>query len=90
MLTYLAVVGAPADAGPHLLMQPIARSALARGGALDAPTSIGTAAVLEHALRHLRWLIGDDAVVREAAADWGPVLADYAPEPFRALGAGAP
>ena len=90
VLTYIAIVPAPSDPGPHLAMRPIVRAELARGGALDAPKSIGTDAVLEHALRHLRWLIGDDDVVREAAADWAAVLSDHAPEPFRAFGAGIP
>lgn len=90
VLTYLVIVPAPRDPGPHLAMRPIARTGLARGDALAAPANIGTDAVLEHALRHLAWLIGDDTVVRDAAADWAPVLASYAPEPFRAFDAGAP
>lgn len=80
----------PSDPGPHLVMRPIARADLSRGSALHAPSSIATDAVLEHALRHLRWLIGDDIVVREAAADWAQALANHVPEPFRALGAGTP
>ena len=88
VLTYLAIVPGPIDPGPHLEMRPIIRADLARGGALDAPTGIGTEAVLEHALRHLTWLIGDDDAVREATVDWAPVLSGYAPEPFRAFGDG--
>jgi hypothetical protein len=90
VLTYIAIVPSPHDPGPHLAMRPIVRADLARGGALDAATSIGIDSVLEHGLRHLRWLIDDDDAVREAAADWAPALSDHAPEPFRAFGAGIP
>ena len=43
--------------------------------------------MIEHALRHLRWLLDDDEVVRRALPDWAPALEDYQPEPFRAFGA---
>ncbi len=43
--------------------------------------------MVEHALRHLRWLLDDDEVVRQALSDWAPALEDYQPEPFRAFGA---
>ncbi len=63
---------------------PIVREALARGGATAAPTSIGYAQVLEHGLRHLAWLVGDDAAVRAALSDgWKKLLREYVPEPFR-------
>jgi len=52
---------------------------------MAAPQAIGIEAVLEHALRHLSWLVKDDpAVMRELAA-WKEVLAGFEPEPFRAL-----
>ena len=47
---------------------------------------IGVAQVLEHAFRHLSWLVKDDAVVGEALADWVAFLNAYEPEPFRAFG----
>jgi hypothetical protein len=40
---------------------------------------------LEHALRHLSWLVGDDPVVAEELRDWAGTLRSYEPEPFRAL-----
>ena len=87
ILTYLAVVEPPGRPSPHLVEQPMSRGELARGGALAAPTRIEVDAVIEHALRHLRWLLDDDEVVREALSDWAPALEDYLPEPFRAFGA---
>jgi hypothetical protein len=87
ILTYLAVVEPPGGPSPHLVEQPISRGELARGAALAAPAQIEVDAVIEHALRHLRWLLDDDEVVRHALADWAPALADYQPEPFRAFGA---
>jgi hypothetical protein len=66
---------------------PIGRSELARSEATAAPSSIAYQQVLEHGLRHLAWLASDDAVVREELSDgWRSVLADYVPEPFRAIG----
>jgi hypothetical protein len=87
ILTYLAVVEPPGQPSPHLVEEPVLRGALARGGALAAPTHIEMDAVIEHALRHLRWLLDDDEVVRQALSDWVPALEDYQPEPFRAFGA---
>jgi len=66
---------------------PIRRSELARSEATVAPAAIAYQQVLEHGLRHLAWLAVDDVVVREElSGPWGPVLAGYVPEPFRALG----
>jgi hypothetical protein len=42
--------------------------------------------VLEHAFRHLAWLVKDDEAVRAALPDWVAFLDTYAPEPFRAFG----
>jgi hypothetical protein len=42
--------------------------------------------VVEHGLRHLAWLLQADDVIRDALPAWPAALADYAPEPFRALG----
>ena len=85
ILTYLAVVATPVRPSPHLVEEPVLREELARGSALTAPTRIGVDAVIEHALRHLRWLLDDDEAVRQALSDWSPVLDDYQPEPFRAF-----
>ena len=87
ILTYIAVVtppqGLPADS---LVSLPVGRAQLARGEAMSAPKAIGVDAVLEHALRHLSWLVRDDPAVMEALAGWKAVLAQFQPEPFRALG----
>ena len=66
---------------------PIGRAELARSGATHAPVTIAHQQVLEHGLRHLAWLLADDAVVRSVLSeDWSRVLAGYVPEPFRHLG----
>ena len=85
VLTYLALVDPPAVPSPHLLDEPASRSDLARGDATAAPASIAVGQVLEHALRHLAWLIRDDDAVRAALPDWQAGLAGYVPEPFRGL-----
>jgi hypothetical protein len=85
VLTYLAIVAPPASPSPHLADEPVHRGDLGRGAATAAPASIGVAQVLEHALRHLAWLVRDDDAVRTALPGWAEDLADYIPEPFRAL-----
>jgi hypothetical protein len=86
VLTYVAVVDEPERLPRESLVAvPVARTELARGGATGAPGSIEVAQVLEHALRHLAWLLRDDPVVGAALADWAGALRDYVPEPFRAL-----
>ena len=57
------------------------------GDALTPPAEIGVSQVLEHAFRHLAWLVKDDEAVRAALPDWVAFLDTYAPEPFRAFGA---
>ncbi len=86
ILTYAAVVDAPGElpAG-SLLVLPVARADLARGDATSAPKTIGVDAVLEHALRHLAWLVRDDPAVKKALEGWGHALAAFVPEPFRPL-----
>jgi hypothetical protein len=86
VLTYVVVVEPPVSLPPGSLeASEIERAELARGKALAPPDSIGVAAVLEHALRHLSWLVRDDPAIAAALANWSGVLADYQPEPFRAL-----
>jgi len=88
ILTYVAVIAPPAELPPDSLVKvPIGRSELARGEAMSAPKSIGVEAVIEHALRHLAWLVKDDPAVMRSLDAWKDVLARYQPEPFRALGA---
>jgi hypothetical protein len=86
ILSFVTVV--PRTGAVGLASRPITRVDLARGGATSAPDTIQAGQVLEHGLRHLAWLIGDDAVVRgELGAGWAAALAGYVPEPFRHLGA---
>ena len=77
--------------GPELVgsMESVAvgRADLARSAATVAPQEIAVEAVVEHGLRHLAWLADDDPVVAATLPEgWRPILAAYAPEPFRALG----
>ena len=87
VLTYVAVVEAPASLPPDTLTgRSVARTDLARGDATAPPSDIGVAHVIEHALRHLSWLVRDDRAIADALPDWTKVLDRYLPEPFRALG----
>jgi hypothetical protein len=86
ILTYIAAVARPRDLTHYLADEPVARADLARGDALGPPADIGVAQVVEHAFRHLAWLVQDDAVVGEALGNWVGFLDGYAPEPFRAFG----
>lgn len=86
ILTYVAVIVPPEKLPPDSLLETsVRRAELARGEAMAAPQSIGVEAVLEHALRHLSWLVKDDPAVMHALAGWKEVLAGFEPEPFRAL-----
>lgn len=86
VLTYLVVVDPPGDlpAG-SLVSLPVERADLARADAMAAPPRIEIGAVIEHALRHLKWLLADDPAIRRELPDWAGALTGYAPEPFRAL-----
>jgi len=86
ILTYMAAVVLPSERSHHLAEDPVARAELARGDAFGPPPEIGVTQVIEHAFRHLSWLMKDDAVVGERLADWVPFLDAYEPEPFRAFG----
>ena len=87
VLTYIAVVEAPERLPPDSLVElPVGRSELARGEAMAPPKGIQVQAVLEHALRHLSWLVRDDPVIAGALDGWKNLLKEYTPETFRALG----
>ncbi|GAC1613244.1 MAG: hypothetical protein NVS9B1_21300 [Candidatus Dormibacteraceae bacterium] len=87
VLTYLAVVECPQRLPEGSLeLVPIERADLARGESTAPPASITVAAVLEHAVRHLAWLNREDPAIAAELETWSAVLADYRPEPFRALG----
>jgi hypothetical protein len=86
ILTYVAAVKPPLELPPDSLVElPVGRAELARADAMAAPKAIGVEAVLEHALRHLAWLVRDDPAVMRELAGWKEVLAGFQPEPFRAL-----
>ena len=82
VLTFVAVVSRT-----DLAAVPVPRAEIARGGATGPPADIGTFQVLEHALRHLAWLVHDDPEVaaRLGDAGWPEALREYTPEPFRHL-----
>jgi hypothetical protein len=86
VLTYVVAVQPPAVLNENLVDETVARADLARGDALTPPSQIGVSQVLEHAFRHLAWLVKDDGAVRAALPDWVAFLDMYAPEPFRAFG----
>ena len=85
ILSYVAAVGVPASPSQFLAVERVGRADLARGAATEAPRAIAESQVLEHAIRHLAWLVADDPAVREALASWRRHLAAYVPEPFRNL-----
>jgi hypothetical protein len=86
VLTYVAVVDPPESLPRDALVEvPVTRTELARGDATRAPEVIGVAAVIEHALRHLAWLVRDDPAIATVLSDWTDVLSGYKPEPFRSL-----
>ena len=85
ILSFVVVI--PSELVGSMASVPIRRAELARSEATAAPRDIASEAVVEHGLRHLAWLVLDDPVVTsELPPPWKPVLADYVPEPFRALG----
>jgi hypothetical protein len=85
ILSFVVVID-PALVG-SMESAPVVRTDLARSQATAAPREIAHTQVVEHGLRHLAWLVHDDPVVAaELSPAWAAVLADYVPEPFRALG----
>jgi len=85
ILSFVAIIEGGLVAGME--STPIDRAGLARSAATEAPTTIATAQVVEHGLRHMAWLAVDDPVVATTlSAAWRTALATYVPEPFRHLG----
>jgi hypothetical protein len=87
ILTYVVAVERPQELNENLADERVMRADLARGGAMAPPPEIGVSQVLEHAFRHLSWLVKDDDAVHAALPDWVAFLDTYEPEPFRAFGA---
>lgn len=84
VLTFVAVL--PAHIVRELDSVSVDRAELARGAADAAPARIEWQQVVEHGLRHLAWLVRDDAVVSaQLGPTWAAALDSYVPEPFRAL-----
>lgn len=82
VLSFLAVVPPTAVEGEPWL--PVTRAGLARGDATSAPSDVPWPAVLEHALRHLAWLVQDDPHVAAALdPSWRAILSGYVPAPFQ-------
>jgi hypothetical protein len=87
ILTYVAVVEPPETVPADTLeVVEVPRTDLARGDATAPPRDIGVLQVVEHALRHLSWLVLDDPAIGSALPDWRRILDRYQPEPFRTLG----
>jgi hypothetical protein len=82
VLVYLALLEGPAQVPPGFEAVPVRRQDLALGTATAAPRQMGVGQVVEHALRHLAWLIAHDPPVRKAmAGSWVSLLDQYAPAP---------
>lgn len=86
LLTYVAVLPEGEVLPAPFVASEIERVDLARGSATAAPGRIDVAPVVEHAMRHLSWLVVDDPVVRSSLPDpWPEVLDGFEPEPFRVV-----
>jgi hypothetical protein len=85
VLSFLVVVDASVVG--TMASVPVGRAELARNTATAAPTTVASAQVVEHGLRHMAWLAKEDPVVAAQLSDaWRAALAAYVPEPFRNLG----
>ena len=84
VLSFVAVITASAIG--DMEVREVGHADLARGEARAAPEQIDFEQVIEHGLRHLAWLVGDDDVVKTALdAGWHDLLGGWVPEPFRQL-----
>jgi hypothetical protein len=87
ILTYLAVLDGMAQPPKGLQAHSVRRADLARGSATGPPPAIRIGSVVEHALRHLSWLLRDDPAIKRTLSDpWTLLVSAYEPEPFRSLG----
>jgi hypothetical protein len=72
ILTYAAVVEPPETVPADTLeVVEVPRTDLARGDATAPPSDIGVLQVVEHALRHLSWLVLDDPAIGSALPTGG-------------------
>ena len=86
ILTYIVVVNPDSSTPPSWETKAVEHVEIARGSALTPPPVIATDQVLEHALRHLAWLVGEDEVMGKLLTGWAKPLEGYIPEPFQAFG----
>lgn len=86
VITFLVVVDPPVGVPAGCRADVVARAELARGHATGPPETVHHSQIVEHGLRHLAWLLREDATIRDALDGWRTVLVDYDPEPFRAFG----
>jgi hypothetical protein len=85
LLTFLVAVEPPAHIPDTYDVELVTRVELARGGATGPPQRVHHFQVVEHGLRHLAWLVGEDETIHAALAGWSRALSEYEPEPFRAF-----
>ena len=88
VLSYLVLLPTlhPGAIPDRFEVAPVERADLARGDLAAPPPRIGMGQVLEHALRHLAWLAGDDPTIRALLGPaWVAALGPYSPEPFRSI-----
>lgn len=85
VLSFVVLIEDPGPLPDGVIDEHVDRVELARGHALGPPSDIEAAHVLEHGLRHLAWLVGDDPSIGALLPEWNAALQDYSPEPFRAL-----
>jgi len=86
VLTFIVVVDVPTLPPAGLVVEAVTRAELARGHATAGPGDVQMNQVVEHGLRHLSWLVHEDAAIGAALPAWSEALAGYAEEPFRAFG----
>ena len=84
LLSFVVVIGE--DQAGDLAGVPVGRAELARNSPTSAARGVAAAQVIEHALRHMAWLVLDDETVRaQLSPAWKAALTGYVPEPFRHL-----
>jgi hypothetical protein len=86
LLTFLVAVEPPGQVPDAYEVELVTRAELARGRATGPPPQVHLSQVVEHGLRHLAWLVGEDETIHAALAEWSEALRAYEPEPFRAFG----
>jgi len=86
LLTFIVVIEPPDHLPDTYEVELVTRAELARGHATGPPQEVHLSQVVEHGLRHLSWLVREDAAIHSALPEWSRALATYDREPFRAFG----